>query len=133
MTKHYKAITIAIFGTLALFGVALFLSTLLSSNNAIASAPSGLPATVATSSALSITTASLSIFATSTCSARVITTGSSAILITFTDVQGAVPTATLGHWQAASTTIAYDSGLYGCGTLRAFSQSAQTIYVSESR
>ena len=98
-----------------------------------ASAPSGLPATVATSSIASVGTTAISLFATSTCSARIISTQAQAIMLTFSDYAGQTPTATFGHWQAASTTQAYDSGQYGCGLVKAYSFATQTITVTESR
>lgn len=98
-----------------------------------ASAPSGLPATVATTSQQALTTTASLVFATSTCAARVVsTTGTSGIMLGFSDKQGFVPTGNVGHWQPASTTVAYDSGQYGCGAVRIYSFVAQTITVSET-
>lgn len=98
------------------------------------SAPSGLPATVGTSSLMAVGTTQGIIFATSTCAARIISTpGTSGIMLTFDDSKGAVPTGTLGIWQAASTTVTYDSGQYGCGAVRAFSFAAQNLTVTETR
>lgn len=74
------------------------------------------------------------------CKSRVITTlGGSAIMINFgdpgTDRLGNISSTTvsgvIGHWQAASTTVAYDSGLFGCGRWSAYSYATQTITVSE--
>lgn len=98
-----------------------------------ASAPAGLPARIATSSSpvLAATTATV-IIATSSCSARMITTKASPILLTFSDLAGLAPTATYGHLQAASTTVVYDSGQYGCGLVKAYAMVADTITVSES-
>ena len=99
----------------------------------LGSAPSGLPATVATTSAPTVGNTALRIFATSSCSARIITTYASSIMLTFTDKDGDVPSAILGHLQPASTTVAYDSGLYGCNTVRAYGFVSTAIWVSESR
>lgn len=93
----------------------------------------GLPATVATSSSPTINTTPAILFATSTCATRVITTVASPIMLTFSDVQGKVPSGTTGHLQAASTTVAYDADLYGCGTFRAFGFVSSAITVTESR
>lgn len=120
-------------GVIALAITVLFALSYMSSQKANASAPSGLPATVATSSPIAVTNTQLLVFATSTCAARIIGTGVNGIMITFTDAQGFVPTATQGFWQAASTTVAYDSGQYGCGAVRIYSSVAQTLWVSESR
>lgn len=98
-----------------------------------ASAPSGIPATVATTSPALVNTSASTVFATSTCASRTISTVASPIMITFSDVQGSVPTGTFGHLQAASTTVAYDSGLYGCGALKVYSFVSSTITVMESR
>lgn len=98
------------------------------------SAPSGLPATVATSGPLAITTASQTIIATSTdCAARIVSTNNQPLKLTFGDADGDTPTGTNGIWQGASTTVSYDGGLYGCGAVKAFSYAAQTIYAVETR
>jgi hypothetical protein len=52
------------------------------------------------------------------CKSRIVTTGATPIRLSFGEVAGFSSTtlsASVGHYQAASTTIAYDSGLYGCG------------------
>lgn len=71
------------------------------------------------------------------CKARIVsTTGGSAIMLVFGDpangdLSSSTVSGTVGHWQAASTTVAYDSGLYGCGRWSAYSYATQTITVSE--
>lgn len=97
------------------------------------SAPAGLPATVATSSNLTVSATALSALATSTCAARIVTTGAAAVMLTFSDYAGQTPTGLYGHLQAASTTVAYDSGLYGCGLMKVYSFATQQITVSETR
>lgn len=92
-----------------------------------------LPATVATSSPSAVTTTARTIFATSTCATRVISTRESAITLTFSDNQGVTPTATYGHVQAASTTVAYDAAQYGCNAFKAYSFTAQNLSVMEAR
>lgn len=95
----------------------------------LGSAPSGLPAKVATSSTLRIAANNLRgqlLFSTSTnCSARIITTGTSSIFLDFGFSGGnlaADPHATTselsGIFQAASTTVVYDGGLYGCDPVK---------------
>ncbi len=128
-----KSIT---FGTF----VALILATVYLSGvftpHADASAPSGIPADTlnATSSNPTVTTTASLVFATTTsCSARVVTTYASPVMLTFSDNQGETPTGTYGHLQAASTTIAYDSGLYGCGAVKIYSFVSQAISVTETR
>lgn len=98
-----------------------------------ASAPTGLPATIATTSALTVTTTPILAIATSSCSARIISTTASPIMIGFTDAQGFVPSGVQGFLQAASTTVAYDSGQYGCGAVRIYSYVSGSITVSDSR
>lgn len=72
------------------------------------------------------------------CKSRVITTsGLSAIMISFDDIPAAgnvgstTVSGTVGHWQAASTTVAYDSGIYGCGVWNVYGYASSTITVSE--
>lgn len=122
-------------------GAALFVAVLAlsfafmanQSNYAHASAPSGLPSTIATSSNPTVTTTPSLVFATSSCAARIITTVASPIMITFSDNQGKVPSGIFGHLQPASTTVVYDSGQYGCGAVRIYSFVSSAITVSESR
>lgn len=124
----------SLYGIVALAGIFVFYSMFFSSN-ALAGAPSGLPATVATTSQQVITSTASLVFATSTtnCAARIVSaTASGHLMISFSDLQGIVPTATLGHIQATSTTVAYDSGIYGCGAMRIYSPVTQTITVTQT-
>lgn len=98
-----------------------------------AGAPSGLPSTIATTSNPTVGTTAVLVFATSTCASRVVTTVASPVMITFSDAQGKIPTALFGHLQPASTTVAYDSGQYGCGAVRMYGFTSSAITVSESR
>lgn len=102
---------------------------------AFGSAPSGLPATVATSSNPAVSTSASLLFATSsaTCAARIISTNGDAIRLYFSDAKGQRPTNALGHLQLASTTQVYDGGQYGCNAVYVYSYSAQTITVTETR
>lgn len=124
--------TFALIISLALLTIAAVLAFAVPSS-ALGSAPSGLQATVATSSNPTVTSSASVVFATSTCAARIISTGASAVMLTFSDNQGKTPTATYGHLQSASTTVAYDSGLYGCGLVKAYSFASQAITVTETR
>lgn len=92
-----------------------------------------LPATVATTSEPTVGTTASLVFATSTCGARVITTYASPIMLTFSDNQGSVPSGSFGFLQAASTTITYGNGSFGCGAYRVYSYIAGPITVMESR
>jgi len=54
-------------------------------------------------------------------------------MVGFSDAQGFVPNVAKGFYQAASTTVAYDSGLYGCDAVRIYSFATQQITVLEAR
>lgn len=55
------------------------------------------------------------------CASRVITTYTDMSLSFDGDFS---PTATVGHLQAGTTTVAYDSAIYGCGAIDAIAKSA---------
>lgn len=66
------------------------------------------------------------------CASRTISTVAQPIMISFSS--DITPTGTVGHLQLASTTVAYEAGLYGCGAVTAYGQTASTtITVSEFR
>lgn len=98
-----------------------------------ASAPSGLEGTVASSSLLSVSNTAITLIATSSCAARIVTTTASPIMLTFSDYNGQTPTGLFGHLQAASTTVVYDSGQWGCGLVKAYAFSAGTITFTSVR
>ncbi len=110
----------------ALFITALLVAFSVGSNKAYGSAPTGLPALVASSTAETAGATATTIAATSTCAARIVTTTTKPIMLTFSDYSGQTPTGTFGHLQLASTTVAYDSGQYGCGRMKAFSFDADS-------
>ena len=64
------------------------------------------------------------------CSSRIISTTAQPIMLSFhSDI---VPTSMIGHYQAASTSVAYDGDVYGCGVVSAFgSVASTTITISE--
>ena len=100
----------------------------------LGSAPSGLAATVSTSSPAAVSTTASTIFATtSNCAARVITTYEEPIMLIFSDTKGLTPTATFGHLQTASTTVVYDGGIYGCHAFKAYSFGSVDIIVTETK
>lgn len=101
--------------------------------SAVGSTPPGSQSTVATTSQSAVSTSAITLFATSSCASRIIQTAASPIMLTFSDKQGTTPTGSLGFIQAASTTVVYDGGLYGCGRVQAYSVAAQTITISETR
>ncbi len=128
MTHALKTTLFATAGVL----FALIILSYFTAERSQASAPPGLQATVATSSNPAVGTTARILFASSTCSARIVTTYASPVMLTFADL-GVAPTATYGHLQAASTTVAYDSGQYGCGQVKVYSFVSQNITVSETR
>lgn len=106
------------------------------------SAPSGQAShlQVATTTVVGPQDANDTIFSASaddSCKARVVsTTGLSAVMLVFgdpgnNDLSSTTLSGAVGHWQGASTTVAYDSGIYGCGRWSAYSYATQTITVSE--
>jgi hypothetical protein len=55
-------------------------------------------------------------------------------MLTFNDYAGQTPTGAFGHLQAASTTVVYDSGLYGCGAVKIYGFDANSVItVTETR
>lgn len=115
----------------------------------LGSAQSGLMSTIATSSSVSVGQASVVVLFPSTkavtnneqkCSARLVTTDANPIYIGI--VQGSATstaTSTLqlsqGIFQAASTTVIYDSGQLGCGNwiVKGAGAATGTVSISESR
>lgn len=67
------------------------------------------------------------------CKSRVVTTLGQPIRISFDDATGFGSTtigSNVGHLQAASTTVAYESGIYGCGRFTAWAPASSTITIS---
>lgn len=98
-----------------------------------ASAPTGYQAHQASSSQITLTAYNeVQVFATSTCASRIISSAPTELMITLTDATSSSPnvpfrpSAGVGHKQAASTTVAYDSGIYGCDAWHIFNNSAST-------
>lgn len=104
-----------------------------------ASAPSGLSTTVAVATTTAVgPQEKKQLFSVSNCNSRVVSTVASAVMLTFADPSnGDVSSTTLsgvtGHLQAASTTVVYDSGLYGCGRVFAYAFASSTITTTETR
>lgn len=116
-----KPLTFFLGGALAAAILAVLVVAFSSTNERFGEAPSGIAATFATSSAYVAGTTENRLFATTTaCTARLVTTTSQGVMITFSEKNAIVPTATIGHWQAASTSINYDAGVYGCDSWRVF-------------
>jgi hypothetical protein len=93
-------------------------------------APSGLQATVSTTSPAAVGPQyAATIIATTTCAARIITTFAQPITLTFSDrgtTSTEMPGALYGHLQLGSTTVVYDAEQFGCGLVRAFGFGAST-------
>ncbi len=99
-------------------------------------APAGLATSVSTSSNLTLIAATaLTLTATTTnCTARIVSTKNDSpfgVMLTFRDRDE--PTVINGILQPASTTVAYDGGIYGCGALKAFSVVGQGIDILETK
>ena len=102
----------------------------------IGSAQPGIPANAASSSFATLTAGTVqTLFATSTsgCSSRIITTQAGYLELVLSDRFGAVPNGSYGVYQAASTTVAYDRGLYGCGAVKALSNVTQQVTLVDAR
>lgn len=132
LTRSQIAVQLAVI--VGLLGCLYLLSV--QPKTALGSAPTGLPATVATTSNPTVTTTTALVFATTTgggCAARIISTQNASTTATFSDLQGSVPTDSFGIQQAANTTVVYDSGQYGCGAVRIHSAATQLLTVIETR
>ena len=106
-------------GIIAFLILVVFVGWLASNQipKAESSAPAGYATEWATSSVITLQqSASRVLFATSTvCTSRIITTTSTPIRIKIGDHDNYTLSGTVGHLQLGSTTVSYDSGLYGCG------------------
>ena len=116
-------------------------------DNAIGSAPTGLATTVSVATTTTvgpqfITGKARRIFTeTGNCNSRIITTVGQDIALTFYDPKdaeiGNLSSTTLsmqiGHLQLASTTVVYDSGIYGCGNVYGYAKASTTITLTETK
>lgn len=126
LSKRIIALTVAAI-------VVILIATQINSQKELGSADNGVNAFIATSSTITVGPGVATVFASSTtCTSRVITTVAQPIMLSFsTDI---APSGSVGHLQGASTTVAYDSGIYGCGIWKAASYVASTsITKSEFR
>ena len=137
MKLTFKITSIVLFIAVAFaFSVSIFTAF-----PVFSSAPSGLPAkqTIATTTEVG-PQETIAIFSSkASCSSRVISTTDGlgqAIQILFGDpVNGDISSTSIsevvGHLQAGSTTVMYDSGLYGCGRWIVDSSASTTLLLSE--
>lgn len=107
--------------------------------------PGNLASDVATTSTVAVGDRTVSVlFATSTnvgqCAGRTVSTQANAIIIQFSEgTRGPNATTSLlanqGHVQAASTTVNYDSSVYGCGAWRVISSGigSTTLTITETK
>ena len=110
--KTYHIIALLVVGLV----IGYFITSIPLKSN-FGSAVSGVQSTVGTSPTVLVGTSTpVTLTATSTgCASRIITTGAQAIKISFSHhLSSSTLGNNIGHFQGGSTTVAYDSGLYGC-------------------
>ena len=125
-----------------IFLLAIWLWSL--SPKAFSSAPSGLPATITDFKEVSVGPSlggeTILTHTSPNCVSRIISTGVNAVMLRFSSstvsngVATSVPkvSGNFGHLQLASTTVAYDGGIYGCGGISAFGFTSTTsVYFTE--
>jgi hypothetical protein len=91
---------------------------------------------IATSTTVTANTNTRIFTSNETCKSRVISTQGSAAMLIFADnttnyLSSTTLAGNVGHIQAASTTVAYDSGLFGCGAVYARTYSTSILTHSE--
>ena|SRR3990167_8742528 len=113
---------------LALIGLTAYWLSL-TAFQAGASSPGNLPSSTSTQTQISASsTAGYMTNRNSGCVNRVISTASTTIMIGFAS---STPSAVSGHWQAASTTVAYPAEDFGCGLWWVYGFSVGTITITE--
>ena len=124
--------------------IALAAAFFITTNKTFSAAPSGLSASLATTTTFTVgPQQNLRLFTANTnCAARVIRTQGVPIVLTFFDpttsvgsdvVSSSTLKAIVGFIQAASTTVAYDSGLYGCGEVWGFAEASTSLTKMETQ
>lgn len=137
INKKILLAVIFLFISVGIFAFSLILS---GASKAGATAPAGLNAQVATTSTVSVGPLN-NVYALGTttnesryqCAARIISTAGQPIMISFASLSSTTLSQVVGFQQVASTTVAYDGGLYGCGymTIRGMTAST-TITIGET-
>lgn len=122
--KNLKAIILA----LGIFIIALVGILTSQDKVVVGGAPAGLASTMATSSTISVGPQAVTALYTSNtyCTSRVISTVAQPIMLSFNAMSSTTVSGVSGHYQAASTTVSYDSGEYGCGLMSAYGFNAST-------
>ena len=130
IATNTKAIITAIIALLTAFGIySVGLNQNVQDALVLGSAPSGLPASIASTSVRSIGddgsgTGTLILTSNNSCASRVITTQFEPIKLSLGEISDGAGgygissttiTAQIGALQLASTTVVYDAGVYGCG------------------
>lgn len=142
-----KANTLYRIATVFAIGLAMLVSlfAVMQTRIASAQAPFGLPATVSTTSSMVIgpniayNTVLKDYLGTTTnetsflCSSRIISTTGSAIMLMFSSSGSTTLSGSIGNYQAASTTMAYDGGLYGCGYWTFYAYATTTVAITQTR
>ena len=131
MTKSFSNITLMA----AVVVILAFMYLLsVSTHQASAKSTNGLPATqISATTTVVGPQQTITVFRRDpSCTARIIRTQGQGILLAFDDPSnGDVASTSLnsivGFIQLASTTVAYDSGIYGCGRVTAFAEASTTI------
>ena len=106
-----------------------------------AGAPSGLPASQAVATTTTVGPANndtLIFAATTRCNSRIVRTQGQEIILLFDeptngDLASSTNSFVAGFVQLASTTVAYDSGIYGCGRLTGYASASTSITAAEFR
>jgi len=102
-------------------------------NTALKGAPQGLYSVLAVATTTAVgPQEKKTVFASNTsCTTRVLSTVGQAIMVLYGDptngdLSSTTITSMAGHWQGASTTQAYDAGIYGCGRMIVLGVAAST-------
>ena len=129
-----KQILIAIGGVIV---VVLVVLAVRSVNPPLGGASPNTAALVATSSSISVgPQEKIRIFTADTagrCLGRSVSNLSAGLMLWFMDTASTSVGALVGHIQATTTNVYYDSSLYGCGAWTAYSHASSTITISEWR
>ena len=127
-------LTLLALGVLVLAGVLLFKPI----DTALGGAFTGQAAFLQTATTTTVgpSAARITVFPASSdnsCKSRIITTNYAGIWLTFGDTTGFSSTTItngVGHWQAASTTVAYDGEIFGCGRVTGYAIASTSITTS---
>lgn len=64
------------------------------------------------------------------CGSRIVATAGQGIMLAFDGVS--TPGASIGHWQPASTTVAYQANVFGCGPVTGYAGASTTVTITET-